>query len=422
MTTDYVLSQPAWQWMGRTTSTMEHGVVIVLCTVPVFIPPLAQGRHIVGRDGADRAVRILGEMSEAHLVVLRHGLDFQREDAQLVHDPGHTVGHHTKVFGTAQHTGGLRQTRQFLHSLLIPELVVATIEIVVVETIEIVLLVIVQLLVVFIELHGNAWMPAVCALMIDEEEFHMVVDAIALYLLTTQAQGWSKLTLQARLLRNGDFPDAEEAQHMVDTIGIKELCHLAETTYPPRATVLQHLVPVVGGEAPVLAIGRERIGGRTSLTVQVEVLRFYPSLHTIARDANGDVALEDDMMVAGKFVGSMHLLIQIVLNEIPELHLLIGSLDSSNGSLLRPLREVGSAILVAVVAEGSIGDQPLLVLFEEVFVAGPLFNGCPLLCKQFAQIFHLGVVHTLVVNLWQGVQFLTQLLKMCFSFFIFDFR
>ena len=258
--------------------------------------------------------------------------------------------------------------------------------------------------------------------MIDEEEFHMVIDAIALYLLTTQAQGWSKLTLQARLLRNGDFPDAEEAQHMVDTIGIKELCHLAETTYPPRATVLQHLVPIVGGEAPVLAIGRERIGGRTSLTVQVEVLRFYPSLHTIARNANGDVALEDDMMVAGKFVGSMHLLIQIVLNEIPELHLLVSGLDSSNGSLLRPLREVGSAILVAVVAEGSIGDQPLLVLFEEVFVAGPLFNGCPLLCKQFAQIFHLGVVHTLVVNLWQGVQFLTQLLKMCFSFFIFDFR
>ena len=127
-------------------------------------------------------------------------------------------------------------------------------------------------------------------------------------------------------------------------------------------------------------------------------------------------------MVAGKFMGSMHLLIQIVLNKIPELHLLVSGLDSSNGSLLRPLREVGSAILVAVVAEGSIGDQPLLVLFEEVFVAGPLFNGCPLLCKQFTQIFHLRCVHTFVVNLWQGVQFLTQLLKMYFSFFIFDFR
>ena len=75
-------------------------------------------------------------MTESYLVVLRHRLNLQAEDAQLVHHPWHTVGHHTEVFGTNEHSCCLCQSRQFLHCLIVPELVVATIEIVVVQSVE----------------------------------------------------------------------------------------------------------------------------------------------------------------------------------------------------------------------------------------------------------------------------------------------
>ena len=154
--------------------------------------------------------------------------------------------------------------------------------------------------------------------MVNEEKVIMTIDAVALNLCTAQSQSGCELTFQTRLGRHRNFPDAEEAQHMIDTVGIEELRHLTEATYPPLATVLQHLVPVIGWEAPVLTIGREWIGRCTSLTVEVEVLWFYPSLYTVARDTNGDITLQDDTMVAGIFMGSMHLLVEVILYEVPE--------------------------------------------------------------------------------------------------------
>ena len=76
---------------------------------------------------------------------------------------------------------------------------------------------------------------------------------------------------------------------MVDTIGIEVFSHLTETTHPPRTAVLEHLVPIVGGEAPVLTVSRESIGWCTSLTIEVEVFRLYPGLNAIATDADGDI-------------------------------------------------------------------------------------------------------------------------------------
>ena len=66
---------------------------------------------------------------------------------------------------------------------------------------------------------------------------------------------------------NRNFPDTEEAQNMVNAVGIEIFRHILETAYPPGTVVLQHLIPVIGGEAPVLTVGRERIGRRTSLSI-----------------------------------------------------------------------------------------------------------------------------------------------------------
>ena len=267
--------------MGSLATAIEHRGEVLLRLGGILVPPLSQRRHVVSRDGAYRAVGVLRQMSEPHLWVLGHGLDLERENPQLVHHPRHAVRHHAEILGTYQHPRGLSQTRQLLHGLRIPVVVIAAVEVVVVQAVEAVLLVLGQFLVGILVLHGNARMPAVGAFVVDEEQVVVTLDAVGLYLLAAQ-QCRAELPHETRLLGHGDLPDAEESQHMVYAVGIEVLCHLAESSHPPLAAVLQHLVPVVGGEAPVLPVGRERVGRCSCLSVQVEVLRLHPGLHAVA--------------------------------------------------------------------------------------------------------------------------------------------
>ena len=147
MAADDVTSQPAWEWMRCWSLTVEHRIVILLGTLDILIPPHAQSRHIMARDGTYRAVWVTAQMSELNRWILWHALEFQTQYLQLVHYPRHTVWHHTEVFGTNQHAGSLNQFRQLFHRLLIPELVVAAIEIVVVKAVERCLVIIIERLV-----------------------------------------------------------------------------------------------------------------------------------------------------------------------------------------------------------------------------------------------------------------------------------
>ena len=115
------------------------------------------------------------------------------------------------------------------------------------------------------------------------------------------AHGQSRRELPQQALHTvgGDFPNAEETENVVDAVGREVLRHVGETTLPPQIAILAHGLPVVGGEAPVLPIGREGIGWRTGLSVQIEIERFYPCFHRVARNADGDVALQDDAVLAG---------------------------------------------------------------------------------------------------------------------------
>jgi hypothetical protein len=81
-----------------------------------------------------------------------HVVEFQTQNLQFIHHPWHTIRHHTKVFCTNQHAGSLNQLRQLLHRLLIPELVVAAIEVVIVKTVECSLVIIIERLVDKVEL------------------------------------------------------------------------------------------------------------------------------------------------------------------------------------------------------------------------------------------------------------------------------
>ena len=94
-------------------------------------------------------------MTETHIRVFRHRLQFERQYAQFVHHPRNTVGHHSKILSTHQHSCRLHQKRQFLHCLTIPELVVATVVIVVVQFVEQELVTIEKRLIDEIELHRD---------------------------------------------------------------------------------------------------------------------------------------------------------------------------------------------------------------------------------------------------------------------------
>lgn len=75
---------------------------------------------------------------------------------------------------------------------------------------------------------------------------------------------------QARPGRLRYLPDAEEAQDMVDAVGIEIARHHLQAALPPGVAVLGHCLPVVGWEAPVLSFCGEVIGWGADLHIKVE--------------------------------------------------------------------------------------------------------------------------------------------------------
>ena len=167
---------------------------------------------------------------------------------------------------------------------------------------------------------------------------------------------------------------------MVNAISVEKLSHLTEAACPPYTIVFHHLIPVVGGEAPVLSVSRERIGWGTCLSVEVEIFRFHPCLYAVTGDTDGDITFQDDMMLTGILVGGMHLLVEVILYEEPELYILV-YLQGFHRRVFGPFREHRSLVFVTVVTESGIGHQPLLVLFVEGLIGSTALDGCPFLLK-----------------------------------------
>ena len=72
-----------------------------------------------------------------------------------------------------------------------------------------------------------------------------------------------------------------------------------------------------------MSVYGESVGGCSGLTVQVEVFGLDPCLNTVATDADGDIALQDDSLFTRMVMSSMHLLVKDKLDEIPESDLFI---------------------------------------------------------------------------------------------------
>ena len=123
----------------------------------------------------------------------------------------------------------------------------------------------------------------------------------------------------------GDFPDTEEAQYMVDTVSGKVFRHFPETFLPPAVVIFCHHVPVVCRHTPILSVGRECVWWCSSLSVHVEVIRFYPCFYTCTADTDRNISFDNDSF-ASCIVGSgKQLHMQFILQEVVECYFTVCS-------------------------------------------------------------------------------------------------
>ena len=181
------------------------------------------------------------------------------------------------------------------------------------------------------------------------------MEPVGLYLLWRKRQRRGKLSEQSAHGVDGYLPDAEEAKNMVYAVGVEVVGHTGEAAVPPLAAVVEHSLPVVGGEAPVLPIYGKIIGWSTRLTVETEVAGLHPHIAALAVNADRYVALEDDATTARMVVGSRHLGMQDILHEVVVSHLAIlggawGGEGCAVGLIPRrmamPTAEVGGACIM----------------------------------------------------------------------------
>jgi hypothetical protein len=194
---------------------------------------------------------------------------------------------------------------------------------------------------------------------------------------------------QAAGILLGDFPDAEESEDVVDAEGVEVAAHLPEARLPPGEVVLAHLLPVVGREAPVLPVGAEEVGRGARRGVEVEELRVPVGFGAVGAHPDGQVAFEGNALGARIVHFLAELLVQVVLHPAVVFR-------------LQP---------VAPGAEFGIFFQPVGVLLDEFLVRG---GGAVLDAARFEcapDIGHLGLEHTRIIQLRQGVQLRLLLLE-----------
>ncbi len=218
------------------------------------------------------------------------------------------------------------------------------------------------------------------------------------------------------------LPDTEESQHVVYAVGIEILVHVLEASHPPLAAVLEHGIPVICREAPVLSVDREVIWRCSRLVAAVEVLRFLPHITAVGMHADRYVALQNDALTACILMRRTHLAGEQILYEIVICRLLIylGARVKKRRAvclvpciMVGPAGEVGGMILITHHAIHGVRHKPLLLLLKPCLEVLTAQHCCPLLSEELAQVLLLGTVDTLIVYHRQGVEFLAQGLKLC---------
>ena len=262
-----------------------------------------------------------------------------------------------------------------------------------------------------------------------QEEVFAEGQSVTFYLLARHAQGRNKLPQQAVHGMHRYLPDTEETKDMVYAISIEVFRHFTEAFHPPCITVFLHYIPIIGRESPVLSVHREIIGRRTGLTVQVEVMRLFPCLHTVAADADGNIAFQHHPIGTRMFGGSKQLQVQIKLYIIIDSDVrIVGSfrpaqclyLCSIISAITRPLTEVRSLVSIAQITENSIRTKPFLISLIKVAEGIRSQYFFSLLLEYETEIVPFRFIDRLVVYSGQGIQLFPAFFEFGHLLFIFQ--
>ena len=180
-----------------------------------------------------------------------------------------------------------------------------------------------------------------------------------------------------RVGRHG--PVAVKAPEMVDTDHVKELFRPADTADPPAEAVLGHAAPVIQRVAPELAVLGKGIGrnachslGQVFL-VQLEKLGLAPHVGGVHGHIDGHVADEADAFFGGVSLQRIPLLIEQILEENIEIHIVLelpavfrhGLRAAEPDILVRPLDPADHVEVGLHRHEQGVIFQPAGVLFPE---------------------------------------------------------
>ena len=102
---------------------------------------------------------------------------------------------------------------------------------------------------------------------------------------------------------------------MVNAESIEIVVHLCKALLPPCKAILAHGRPVIGGEAPVLPFYGEGIRRRARLQRHVEQVRLLPGICTVPANADGYIALDNDVVFMRISRSRLQLYMQMILDE-----------------------------------------------------------------------------------------------------------
>ncbi|EJX06047.1 hypothetical protein EVA_05845 [gut metagenome] len=225
---------------------------------------------------------------------------------------------------------------------------------------------------------------------------HIGSKAKGVQFLDAIGKSWIEATQNAINLLRRNFPDTEETQDMIDSVGIEVLTHVCQASPPPLVAILTHLFPIIGRETPVLTIDRKGIGRSARLAIEVEEFTIDPCRNTISVDANRNITLQDDPHLTCILMDGRHLTVEEILHQTIEISLFfqdIAHLVCRNC----PILEVGTLIEVTQHGETRIIVQPVLVLVNILLVTRMLHHLIPIFLIESTQKRHLSLNHLGIV-------------------------
>ena len=171
---------------------------------------------------------------------------------------------------------------------------------------------------------------------------------------------------------------------MVQTDDVVHVEGGSDAVFPPGEAVCFHSIPVIDGVAPVLAGGRELIRRRSRDAdgiaggVDLKELGRGPHLDGVARDVDGQVADDQDVVLVGIGLEAAPLAIEEILRHLVVEHALgMGSADlggclAAAAELLGPLPKGFESALLLHGHKLAVGNEPVLVCLDKVVEIGRL--------------------------------------------------